>query len=1565
MSDSAFVLRITDGPARGAQAVLGHSLIVGRETADLIVTDPYVSRHHAELRMVGGQVDVGDVGSHRGTLLDGRPLHGVAPLQAGHSLAFGESRALLLRIDPRRVPPAGTDPPAVLVERPGGGSQRYLLGTGLRVGRDPARAELVIEDPTVSGRHCVLWIGEGAVYVEDLGSHRGTAVNGSGIAGAHLLADGDLIQLGRCQVRLRVMLDSAALPPGGDVDPVPLAVRIEGEERLWNIEVDSPPTASTGEVLDAIAAYLGFVEPPWSNPEEGGGAGVWAAYLPTSGLLLDRKNPWWASAVGRGDEVIVAPVRPDSPAGAPADPPHAPVLPPPRRVEVVQLPRVFTPIGPERIRLPQVPEGTSFKGRGLPWRIIGGIAGVSGGLTVALLAGSANPTFLIGGLVFAFVGLLSLVTGVFGEQSRRRHAVARFREELAALDNELGSRGQRRRAMIHRQAPPIAELVGWVRAGDARTWERRDTDPDFLRLRVGTARRSTGFEIDTSSLPYANPLTSEVLAVVDRHTTMAALPVQTLGPLGPIVGIVGVQQDVAPMLRSLVLQAAILHSPRDLRIAVLSTDQRLDWVRWLPHVASGGAPTLSWDETSASTLAETLRSELEPGDGRGPARPRWLVLTTSAALRSGAVRDLLDQNTGDRAVIVVTGADERELPPGSDMVLRCMAGVGEVRGRGGDDILGPLTLELLDPASSQATERILRRVVDPRAVTQRASSSQGLLEMLGVAGASGTDLARHWWDPDRELLTTPVGMTDAGEVVRVGIRRDGPHGLVAGTTGSGKSEFLQTLLAGLATTHAPDELNMFLVDFKGGATFTDLRTLPHVVGLVTDLEGDSSLAERAFTAMDAEIIRRKRLLDAAGVADLVSYERLSADQRAAFPSLLVVIDEFALLVREQPQVTEKLDTVAAQGRSLGVHLLLSMQSPGGVISRAVRVNTNTWVCLRVVDPAESKEVIGRPDAASISHESPGRALIRVGAADRVTAFQSARITRPIGGVVAAAVTIRPYGDSRPALARQRRPVEHNPGQSRSDRDTELSVLCRELIAAARARQVPPQRQLWHAPLPARLVAADLPDHPMDAGRLQARLGLADLPQRQTQATEVLDLSTDGNALVVGEFGAGKTTTLIQLALDLAEHHPPSQLHLYALDSGAGGLKAIESLPHTGAVVGADDSERFTRLVELLSRTVDRRRSALAVAGSGWLSWRSENSVPWIVVLFDDWPVVKEAAAGLARGSLLDQITSLAQAGPAVGIHLVLATPQRSDLRLQVLNHFGCRVVLRQTDPADYDLAGLRLAEARTLELGAGRALVGGRPPLHVQIVDPEPARFAAIAADNAGGPAPLCVLARSIPLAGLRSQARASSAEQLVIGVGGQEYGPIVLDERRSGPHLLVAGDDLSGRSTALRCYLEAASEADPAARFVVLTPRPSPLRALAEDPRLIDLVADPATLADRLAALLSDPGPVTHLVIDDADQLPAGVDGPLEQLLRTGRERGLHVAAAGRESDLVRNFSDRWVRYLMSLKSGIVLMPRSGTTMIFELRAPDTAVPMVPGRGYLVDRTGTTLIQLADPDAA
>ena len=511
------------------------------------------------------------------------------------------------------------------------------------------------------------------------------------------------------------------------------------------------------------------------------------------------------------------------------------------------------------------------------------------------------------------------------------------------------------------------------------------------------------------------------------------------------------------------------------------------------------------------------------------------------------------------------------------------------------------------------------------------------------------------------------------------------------------------------------------------------------------------------------------MLDDARVPNLVAYERLA--DREPLPSLLVVIDEFALLVERQPEVRDRLDMVATQGRSLGVHLLLATQSPSGVITHPIRTNTNLWICLRVVSDSESMELLGAKDAARIADGSPGKGFVRLGAAPELRSFQAARIARPIDDQASAVHVRRVDGTS------DRSGAPRSEGRDR----TELDVVVERIVAAATATDRRAASTLWLPPLPAVLAPTDVGPIDRTTGRLEVLVGLADQPHKQAQAPYVIDLSASGNAMFGGLFGYGKTTALLQVAADLAAHHPADEVHLYGIDAGAGSLRPILALPHTGDVVGANDVERLSRLLDRLTTEVDVRREQLGASGSGdFLRWRAAGGdAPWIVLLVDDYPSFREVAEQVEMGRLVDRFGSLLQNGPAVGIHVVLTVSQGVDLRHREASLVPARLFFRAADASDYAMVEPRLRLGDLPALGPGRAI--GRGGAEVQVCWADPDAFGPETPDpneaDPRRPRRVRRLPTTVSAADLDEPARG-----VAVGLGGPDVSTVAVDLTRGVP---------------------------------------------------------------------------------------------------------------------------------------------------------------------------------------
>ena len=495
--------------------------------------------------------------------------------------------------------------------------------------------------------------------------------------------------------------------------------------------------------------------------------------------------------------------------------------------------------------------------------------------------------------------------------------------------------------------------------------------------------------------------------------------------------------------------------------------------------------------------------------------------------------------------------------------------------------------------------------------------------------------------------------------------------------------------------------------------------------------------------------------------------------------------------------------------------------------------------------------------------------------------------------------------------------------------------------------------LWLPPLPTELSAhsVEFPDRPDD--RLVAVVGLADLPCEHTQRPFTVDLSAAGHLLVSGLFGSGKTTALTQIGCDLASFYGPEDVHVYGIDAGSGSLAPLGALASVGDVIGVSDPERLTRLIERLTTVIDRRRDALATAGSGsFLRWRAAGGgEPWVVVLVDDYPSFREVAEQEDNGRLLERFNSLLQNGPAVGVHLVVAVTQAVDLRAREINLIPQRIVLRSADVADFALVDGRFAPAEIPLLPPGRGLVEHATEVQVCLPDLDRGASKRRSRDHGKqGPAPIRRLPRNI------EREELGPATGLALGLGGPEVEPVGISVPGSAITLLVAGPRQSGRSSTLLGLVQAL---DPP-HTVVLAPRPSPLRDLQGTAGLVVHMQSEA-LDQTLDTFVNEAAQGSLLVIDDAEAISSapGVSQRLEQILRDSSETGVHVIVGARVNDLPGMF-DPWARYLMSLRRVVLLQPTADDAFLFGSKLPRIPPPMVPGRGVLIESEKITVVQVA-----
>ncbi|MGI5230636.1 type VII secretion protein EccCa [Actinoallomurus sp. CA-142502] len=1225
-------------------------------------------------------------------------------------------------------------------------------------------------------------------------------------------------------------------------------------------------------------------------------------------------------------------------------------------------------------------------------------------LLLPLLTSVSMAAYLIstGRQWMILLGILFMVTSVglsvgIRMQMRGKTRQARERQRERYLDYLAGIRRQARQvAQVQRFAAawvhPSPERIWAIAVRRRRVWERRPDDPDFLRLRIGagdgplaithttTKRSDPTVEYDARSLYAAEEL-------VETHSTVERQPAWIDAGRAGVVSLLGPDAETEAAAAALLCQLATLHAPDDVQVAVVTSgDARWEWVKWLPHThepdtRERGAEVVPLVAENLGGLADYLEGALDRAVAARAERGTRLV--------SMAAQD----RPRRRLVVVLNDYDPRASWTRSPLVHRLIAEAGphlgitvvclvteeahepervDVRVR--LDPSGRLTLEganaglhstvqdaTVDRPAPALRSRIARSLAPLRLSGEQEqvlSQSVSLPGMLGIGDVTSLDPAAAWRAPDdEELLRVPVGVTASGEALVLDLKESaqggiGPHGLVVGATGSGKSELLRTLVTGLSMTHSPEHLGFVLVDFKGGATFAGLTGLPHVAGLITNLADDLSLVERVRVALMGEQQRRQRLLRQAGNIDSIrDYQLKQADGGTdvdgaplpPLPYLMIVVDEFGELLSQRSDFIDLFVQIGRVGRSLGMHLLLATQRLEEGRLRGLESHLSYRICLRTFSAAESRTVIGTPDAYKLP-PIPGSAYLKVDESI-YERFRVAHVSRLYEDPAAREgrrkpIVPVPFGLRTPPKPEDTAPetaVTPAPGNG----TTELEVVVTQLAASSA-----PTHQVWLSPLP--------PHFPLDPllapvgvvpgrglrsqawamdGELRFPVAVADLPARQEQRPVVLDLvGTHGHLALVGAPQSGKSTFLRTALISAMLTHTPDELQFYCIDHGGGALHALEGAPHVSGVAGRRDAERVQRVLAEVTRLIAVRELMFRDLGihsaAEFRELRRTGGLPHgvraadVVLVVDNWGALH---AEMEDATVM--ATDIATRGLGVGVHLMLTANRWAEIRMALRDSIGGRLELRLNDPAESEIN--RQETRRLGRVPVGRGLMP--PGISFQVALPrmdaadgldglaEAQRelLDAIAGSWQGPRAPrLKVLPERISVKELdelladtsavgnrwEGAGRGLSATEIPIGLAQTDLRPVGLDLAQGQPHFLIFGDSGSGRTSFLRTWMRGMGRRYSPwdVRFIVIDYRrglldvlPEPyIGAHAGDPELaavfVAQVADklkermppPGLTADRLRDRDWWEGPELYLVVDDYDLVANGPDrGPLAPL--------------------------------------------------------------------------------------
>lgn len=1211
---------------------------------------------------------------------------------------------------------------------------------------------------------------------------------------------------------------------------------------------------------------------------------------------------------------------------------------------------------------------------------------------------TASALFLSGSaaMLSGVMMLVSVLTSVLNYQSQKKkyHSMVllrreKYRDYLASRREEIHALNTQRLDALHRVHPDVRRCMQMALTKNRQLWERRPQDADFLSLRVGTGTAASPVRIKTPRLG--------VLLQEDEFTRMPEKLKQELAQLegAPVLcalaehgscGVIGDAQAAARIVQNMLVSAAALHCYDELKLITICSEQQLsawEWLKWLPHSFSESREEryLASNRTQLKRLSllldDTLRARTQDAreavrNNRTPLPFLLFVVTDPQLIEGSTIGGMLahaGRATGTACIFLAP--DIGWLPPSTRILIEAQpdsAAAIYLR-----DDAARRQMFRAEAADAELYERFARALA-PLQVPEKSAQSLlpacvSFLEGYGVKRPEDLAAAQRWANARcHRSLAVPIGIRANGEPFYFDIheKAHGPHGIVAGMTGSGKSEMVQSWILSMCLQFPPEDVSFVLIDFKGTGLILPFLQLPHLAGTISDLDKNIG---RNLIALESEIERRKALLDQAGVNNCISYKALYSQGKASepLPFLFIVIDEYAEFKANFPSFTAAIDSIFRTGRTLGIYILLLTQKPAGVVNEEMQANSRFRWCLKVASAADSREMLKHPDAVKITN--PGRAYIQVGddeVYEPVQSFWSGapyEADRKKPAASAPRVSVVGLTGSRDLYTPERN-MTVGPGV----RPKEIDRIVRMLADTAQAIPGCAARQIWRPRLAPLLELRSI--LPAEPSPLSVCVGLVDNPAEQSQYPLCLHLERDGHIVLAGAAGSGKTTFLQTAMMSVCETKTPQEAVIYAMDFGSWSLRAFERFPQVGAVASGVEAEKIERIARLLGAELLERKKNFAALGVGNIAAYNETAPckkPHILLVIDNFQPV------LAQYPHLEEFfLSIASDGASLGICYLVSCPNLRALGYRMTQYFKTRLTLQTVDRSEYaEVIGK--TDGLEPEALPGRGLCRQERTLEFQTALPVPG---ATEAARAAEIARLAVLAEetwhgeSAPkIVTMPEQIEPDTlpADKIALGLSYDTVSPVTLDFAGQA-HCCVISGTLDADKTGLLAALTAqfiekyAAEAyvccgaQAAARF------PAAAQMLASvgefDSLLESLVPE---LEQRAAGAQKQDWPAILIAIDDFrhcfEEMSQSSARRLQAIVRRGGGLRVFVLAAAGSDELARLVSQGEPISELLAKMPAVLLGGSYREhgAFRSAKQPDSTELLEKGDGYLNEAASVT----------
>lgn len=897
------------------------------------------------------------------------------------------------------------------------------------------------------------------------------------------------------------------------------------------------------------------------------------------------------------------------------------------------------------------------------------------------LALSGVMTLVMGNaMMLLYTAPMHLISGIMSYRNYKKQTskyadteklrLQKYNNYIDSVIEEIESKRDDQISALTLANPETSACFNIAKKLDRRLWERKPTDSDFMTVRVGSGTLDFSMRIKTppkgAVTLVEDELAKKPAELHEKYNKVNNLPIVCPITRWSTCGVVGNRNDGLHLVNNMITQIATHHCYTEVKLVVIyneKTTNEFNWLSSLPHLHDDEKTIcyVAKNKESASelfnaiepSLKERVRDAEKEAAGKHTLKiPYYLFVISEPSYMEGETitRYIYRYNKqiGVGAILLYDTLDL--LPKECNFIIEANSRQGKIYPTSDASAKQEFTFDASNNSDFVNFGKSLSNVycndlVGDAEIIEKIT----MYEMLGIKSAEEIDLKKRWSSANvMKTLTAPIGVKEKNERIYLDLHEDahGPHGLVAGTTGSGKSETLQTYILSTAITYHPYEVGFVIIDFKGGGMANQFEDLPHLIGAITDMDGKE--IDRSLLSIKAELDKRKRLFSEANVSKIDQYIELfkSGVAKTPLPHLIIVVDEFAELKADQPEFMQELISAARIGRSLGVHLILATQKPAGQVNEQIWSNSNFKLCLKVRDESDSMEVLKSPLAAKI--KKTGRGYLKVGNDEIFDLFQS--------GFSGAKISAKDGTKS----TELNEIVKHIKGYCEKEGIKKLTPICLPSLP----KVIPYDEKL------------------ITEGYQQDKIpvGIYDNPSCQEQGIAYLDI--EQNTFVLGSAQTGKTNLIQNIIRTASSKYTPKELNIYIMDFASRVLKTFETLNHVGGVVTSEEDEKLKNMFKLLNEELEyRKKKTTEVGASSFAAYLQGGykDMARIVLILDNFAVYKE----LYGDEYETDFIRLCREGLTYGISVIVTNSTTSGFGYKYLSLFANRIAFYCNDSGEY------------------------------------------------------------------------------------------------------------------------------------------------------------------------------------------------------------------------------------------------------------------------------------------